>query len=170
MKAVIPIFLIAIAAGVAAFMVLDPLQDRAAAYKEGNERILASMTHLPVARVVSMKQDAYEEEGITSILNRAKGWTLRVVYTVPEGVKSEDVTAFYEQNVPPGWQVQVVDVPSGVDPVSGQPRPVHRNVTFVSGERRVDVNTENMYEGGPRNYEVIIDQKGVKQPAAEPAS
>src|SRR5215207_8301847 len=127
MKAVIPIFLIAIAVGVAAFMALDPLQDRAGEYQDANDRILASMTHPPVARVLSMKQDAYEEEGITSILNRAKGWTLRVVYTVPEGVKADDISAFYEQNVPSGWQVQVVEVPSGVDPVSGQPRPVHKN-------------------------------------------
>ena len=164
MKAVIPIFLIAIAAAVAAFLVLDPLHDRAAAYKSANERILAQLKHPPVAELVSSKQDPYEEEGVSSLLNRAKGWTLSQVYKVPDVVKSDDVTAFYQQNPPAGWQAEVIEVPGGVNSVSGQPLPSHRNLRFSSGDQRIDINLDNMYEGGPHTYEVAIDHKGALKP------
>lgn len=160
MKAVIPIFLIAILGGVAAFMVLDPLKDRAAAYKSENASILNQLKPPPVARVVSSEDFSYEDEGITSILNRAKGWTLNVVYGVPDVVTIDNVIDFYMQNLPQGWTGAVSEEPGGADPASGQPLASLRTLTLSSGKKLATIKLEKMNPGGPHTYEVIIDHKG----------
>jgi hypothetical protein len=163
MKAVIPIFLIAILAGVAAFLVLDPLKDRAAAYKSENEEILAELGPPPVAQVVSSEHKAYEEEGITSILNRAKGWTLNVVYGVPEVVTVDNVIEYYQQNLPAGWTAAVTEQPGGANSTTGEPLPPIRTLTLLNGKKQAILNLEKLNPGGPHTYEVVIDYKGANQ-------
>jgi hypothetical protein len=160
MKAVIPIFLIAILAGVAAFTILDPLKDRAAAYKSENESILVELQPPPVAQVVSTEHKSYEDEGISSVLNRAKGWTLNVVYGVPEVVTADNVIEFYQQNLPSGWTASVSEQPGGADTVTGQPNPPIRMMTLVNGKKQAILNLEKLNPGGPHTYELVIDYKG----------
>src|SRR5687768_344407 len=135
MKAVIPIFLLAILGGVAAFMVIDPLEDRAASYKSENEALLEQLKPPPVAQVVSTEHVAYEDDGVTSILNRAEGWTLSVVYGVPEVVTPENVIEFYQQNLPSGWTAVVNETPGGANAQTGAPTPPPKSMTLQSGEK-----------------------------------
>jgi hypothetical protein len=162
MKAVIPIFLIAILGGVAAFMVLDPLKDRAAAYKSENEAILVQLQPLPVARVVSSEHTAYKDDGVTSILNRSKGWTLNVVYGVPEVVTPENVIEYYQQNLPAGWTAKVDETPGGADPQTGAPKPPLKSMTLTSGDALASIDLSALNPGGNHTYTVVIDHKGVK--------
>jgi hypothetical protein len=162
MKAVIPIFLIAILGGVAAFMVLDPLKDRAAAYKSENDAILAQLQPLPVAQVVSSEQVAYEDDGVTSILNRAKGWTLNVVYGVPQVVTPDNVIEFYQQNLPPGWTANVTETPGGANAQTGAPNPPLKAMTLTSGDKMATIDLSALNPGGNHTYTVVIDYKGVK--------
>ncbi|MGE0687697.1 MAG: hypothetical protein AB7P33_13205 [Dehalococcoidia bacterium] len=161
MKAVIPIFLIAILAGVAAFMLLDPLKDRAAAYKAENESVLAELKPPPVAQIVSTEHRSYEDDGITSILNRAKGWTLNIVYGVPEVVTVENVIEFYQANLPAGWTATVTERPGGANSTTGQPNPPLRTMTLVNGKKQATIDLEKLNPGGPHTYEMVIDYQGV---------
>ena len=164
MKAVIPIFLIAIAAGVAAFLVVDPLHDRAAAYKSENEAILDQLPPPPVAREVTSAQEPYEQEGISSIINRSEGWVLTIVYGVPEGMSADDVIAWYQDQLPPGWSSHVDELPNGADPQTGQPRPPIRHLVMVSGEKQAAIDLTNMQEGANQTFELAIDHKGGRSP------
>jgi hypothetical protein len=160
MKAVIPIFLIAIAAGVAAFMVLDPLHDRAGAYKSDNEAILDLLTPPAEAKLVSSEQVAYEDEGISSILNRAEGWVLTIVYGVPEATSIDDLIAWYRRDLPAGWAARVEDTPDGADPQTGAPRPPLRKLFLTSGEKLATLDFTNMNPGANHTYQLSIDHKG----------
>lgn len=162
MKAVIPIFLIAIVAGVAAFIIIDPFYDRAAAYKAENERLLTQFSPPPVAKVVSSEQRAYESEGIASLLNRAKGWTLTVVYGVPEAVTADDVVAWYRDKLPSGWTEEIKEAPGGANPQTGQPNPPLRTWIAQSGSSRVAINLDKLNPAGQHTYEVSIDHKGAE--------
>jgi hypothetical protein len=116
---------------------------------------------------VSTEHNAYEEEGITSILNRAKGWTLNVVYGVPEVVTADNVIEFYQKNLPSGWTATVSERPGGADSTSGQPNPPLKTLTLVNGKKEAVIDLEKMNPGGPHTYEMIIDYKGVTQAGAD---
>jgi len=160
MKAVIPIFLIAIVVGVAAFFIVDPLHDRAAAYKSENERVQEQFAPPPLAQVVTSEQKAYEADGINSILNRAEGWVLTTVYGVPEAMTIDEVTAWYQENLPEGWTAELNEIPDGANPQTGQPNPPIRHLIMVSGEKQVVIDLMNMNPGKNQTYQVAIDYKG----------
>jgi len=162
MKAVIPIFLIAIVAGVAAFLIVDPLHDRAAAYKSENEAILDQLPPPPVAKEVASTHDPYTEDGIGSLLNRAKGWLLLTVYGVPEAMSADDVIAWYQEQLPSGWTSRVEETANGADPQTGEPRPPIRHLIMTSGVKQAFIDLTDMNPGGGHTYEVAIDHKGAE--------
>lgn len=73
----------------------------------------------------------------------------------------DEVVEFYIQSMSEDWETKVEEVPI-LEGVTGEQKGTVILVGFTQGTAVVGVNTDNLYPGGPRTFEVSIDHQGAR--------
>jgi hypothetical protein len=131
-------------------------------YVELNERLLETLPEMAGSERLQVESSPYYLQE----MGPADGYTTNVVYQAPPEMTDQEVVDFYIQRLKDEWEYCVENIPiveGETGEQKGNVRLAHffreRAMASINTTAMMSVNTDNMFVGGPRTFELAVDHR-----------
>ena len=122
-------------------------------YIAENKGVLDSLPEPPGIQSIYIGSNPYTQD--ESPITPPDGWGTRVTFQAPN-MSRDNIVDFYVSHLTPAWR-HCVDTISTFNPQTGESGTMMGNAIFLKGTSLVSVDSLNMLDGGPGNFDIYVD-------------